>query len=112
MKNGCAFSLPASYSAGRRRTTSEAAKNCAMIIENVALLCIAGSVHKLFAIHPRASVILVSPPGACIQQFKQLYERDYATNGRIVCACSKVHVACVVAMAGNCCCNIYKHNDV
>ena len=82
---GGLYSLPASYSAGRRRATSEAAKNCAMIIENIALLCIAGSVHKLFAIHPRASVIQVSPPEACIQQFKQLYERDYATtNGRIV----------------------------
>ena len=54
---GDLYSLPASYSAGRRRATSEAAKNCAMIIENIALLCIAGSVHKLFAIHPRASVI-------------------------------------------------------
>ena len=54
---GDLYSLPASYSAGRRRATSEAAKNCAMIIENIALLCIAGSVHKLFAIRPRASVI-------------------------------------------------------
>lgn len=54
---------------------------------------------------------LIFSPADIISRL-HLLSRLQAYQRVICCACSKVHVACVVAMAGNCCCNIYKHNDV